>query len=227
VVNVIGHRGSPLEARENTIDAFVAARVAGADMVELDARRTADDALVVHHDAALADGRLIIEAQRGDLPEWLPSLEDALAACDGMAINIEIKNSPRDPDYDPTDAVADAVAAMVGRLGLHDRVIVSCFNIRTIAAVKIADPSIPTGWLTLPGLDADVAVETTITGGHQALHPHDASVTRQLIDLAHAGGLEVNTWTVDDVDRMRELAAWGVDGIVTNVPAAAVNALRA
>jgi len=143
-----------------------------------------------------------------------------------MGVNIEIKNSPRDLDFDPTDAVATDVAALVVRLAWHDRVIVSCFNPRTIAVVKAADAAIPTGWLTLPGIEAAGAVEAVVAGGHQALHPHDASVDRQLIDLAHAAGLLVNTWTVDDVERMRELASWGIDGIVTNVPADAVAGLR-
>jgi len=63
--------------------------------------------------------------------------------------------------------------------------------------------------------------------GHQAIHPHHAMVTSDLVDAAHGAGLLLNTWTVDDVDRMLELAAWGVDGIVTNVPDLAVAALRA
>lgn len=204
----------------------MAARAAGADMVELDVRRTNDGALAVHHDAALDDGRLIVGLRVDDLPAWLPLLDTALDACAGMDVNIEIKNSPRDPDFDATDAVAAAVAALIARRDAHDRVIVSCFNLRTIEAVKVADRAIPTGWLTLPGFDAASAIATTVAGGHQALHPHDSSVTADVIRAAHAAGLAVNTWTVDDLERVRELAGWGIDGIVTNVPAAAVAALR-
>jgi glycerophosphoryl diester phosphodiesterase len=195
-------------------------------MVELDVRRTADDALVVHHDAAIDDGRLIVESRAADLPEWLPSLETALAACDGMSVNIEIKNSPRDPDYDADDRVAVAVAALVGRLDVRDRIIVSSFNLATIAAVRVADAGIATGWLTMPGIDAMPAIATATDGGHAALHPYENTVTKELIDAAHAVGLQINTWTVDDVDRMRELASWGVDGIVTNVPDVAFEVLR-
>jgi glycerophosphoryl diester phosphodiesterase len=226
ITKVIGHRGAPRQARENTVDAFVAARAAGADMVELDVRRTADDALVVHHDAVLRDGRVIVETSLGDLPDWLPSLDAALDGCAGMGVNVEIKNSPRDPDFDADDRVAGAVAALVARRAFYDRVIVSCFNARTIAAVKAADGAIPTGWLTLPGIDPAHAIETVVAGAHQAWHPHDASVTADAISAAHAVGVQVNTWTVDDVGRMQELAGWGIDGIVTNVPDHAVAALR-
>jgi glycerophosphoryl diester phosphodiesterase len=52
-------------------------------------------------------------------------------------------------------------------------------------------------------------------------------VTVELVASAHAAGLKVNTWTIDDPIRMRELAAMGVDGIVTNYPDIGVSALRA
>jgi glycerophosphoryl diester phosphodiesterase len=225
---VIGHRGAPRAARENTIEAFEAAARAGADMVELDVRRTADGALVVHHDAVLGDGRVIVATERAALPEWLPDLADALVACTdaGMTINIEIKNSPRDPDFDPDDTVAAAVVALVQQLDVRDRVLVSSFNRATIDLVRSNDPRIPTGWLLLPGSDAEAVLADVAAAGHAALHPHDTSVTAAAIAAAHDAGLVVNTWTVDDPDRMRVLAEWGIDGIVTNVPDVAVAALR-
>jgi glycerophosphoryl diester phosphodiesterase len=50
----IAHRGDPIAERENTLPAFEAAVLAGADMVELDLRRTADGEIVVLHDATLS-----------------------------------------------------------------------------------------------------------------------------------------------------------------------------
>ncbi len=196
-------------------------------MVELDVRRAADGTLVVHHDAVLDDGRLIIELPGPDLPDWLPDLETALVACEGMAVNIEIKNSPRDADFDPDDVVAGGVVDLVARLHMRDRVIVSSFNLRTVDAVRATDTGVRTGWLTFPGTDLVALIAAIAAGGHTAVHPYDTSVTAASIDAAHDAGLEVNAWTVDDVDRMKELAGWGVDGIVTNDPAAAVAALRA
>ena len=52
--------------------------------------------------------------------------------------------------------------------------------------------------------------------GHQAFHPYQAVVDITLVERAHAAGIAVNVWTVDDPDRMRDLARMGVDGIVTN-----------
>jgi glycerophosphoryl diester phosphodiesterase len=78
---IFAHRGASAVERENTVAAFAAAVAMGADGVELDVRRTADGALAVHHDAHLADGRLLVEVAAGDLPSEVPSLVEALAAC--------------------------------------------------------------------------------------------------------------------------------------------------
>jgi glycerophosphoryl diester phosphodiesterase len=66
-----------------------------------------------------------------------------------------------------------------------------------------------------------------VARGHAALHPHHAAVTPELIDAAHRAGISINTWTVDEPDRIRELAAAGVDGIITNRAAMARDVLRA
>ena len=226
MTDVYAHRGASAARPENTLAAFIAAVELGADGVELDVRRTADGGLAVHHDAHLADGRLLCEVAAADLPGHVPSLVEALAACGDLVVNVEIKNWPRDPDHDPTLAVADAVAGLVTHLGT--RVIVSSFNLADIDRVRSLDPSIPTGTLATFGPDADVAgrfVDRARRRGHTAVHPHHGAVTPHLVDLAHAAGLRVNTWTVDDPDRIRALAALGVDAIVTNVPDIALTAL--
>ena len=223
---VLAHRGASAAAPENTLAAFEKAVALGADGVELDVRRTADDDLAVHHDARLADGRLICDLRRSELPDHVPSLNEALAACGDLVVNVEIKNWPRDPDHDPSLRLADAVAAIVAPMGA--RVIVSSFNLADVDRVRAIDPTIPTGTLATFGPDADLAgrfVDRARRRGHTAVHPHHGAVTPHLVDLAHAAGLRVNTWTVDDPDRIRQLASLGVDGIVTNVPDVALAAL--
>ena len=206
--------------------AFEEAARLGADMVELDVRRTADGALVVHHDAALAGVGPIVELPRAELPGSVPTLAEALDACAGMQVNIEIKNSPMDPDYDEGDAVAGAVAGLVVARRQQDDVLVSSFNLASVDAVRAASSRVPTAFLTLPALDQEWAIATAAERGHAAWHPHHVSVTADLVATAHAAGLNVNTWTVDDPDTMRALAAMGVDGIVTNYPDIAIETLR-
>lgn len=221
MVRVIAHRGASAAAPENTVEAFHLARELGADWVELDARRCADGAIVVHHDDVLADGRVIVEMNLSELPPGVCTLAAALDACEPMAVNIEIKNWPTDRDFDETDLVAAEVVAEVRRRHAHGSVLVSCFHRPTLDRVRELDPAIPTAFLLMhPGagttweqLAADVAA-----GGHGALHPWDGAVDETVVAAAAAHGLEVNVWTVDDPDRMAALIALGVHGLCTNVP---------
>ena len=70
-----------------------------------------DGVLVVHHDAFLSDGRPIVESSLRVLPSHVPTLGSALDACRGATVNIEIKNSDTEPDFDPADQVAIEVLA--------------------------------------------------------------------------------------------------------------------
>ncbi|MCO8127704.1 glycerophosphodiester phosphodiesterase [Acidimicrobiia bacterium EGI L10123] len=222
---VYGHRGASADAPENTVEAFALARAQGAHGVELDVRRCRDGDMALHHDAELADGRRIVELTRADLPDTSCTLAEALDVCEGMVVNIEIKNVSIDPDHDPECRLADTVVALLHERGGRDRVIVSSFGLPTIDRVRAIDPDVPTGFLTFIEPMGPQAIELAARHGHQAIHPHVATVDEAFVELAHQHGLAVNVWTVDDPDQIRQLAAWGVDGIVTNVPAAALAAL--
>jgi glycerophosphoryl diester phosphodiesterase len=215
---VIAHRGASAAAPENTVEAFHKARELGADWVELDVRRTADDVLAVHHDAHLRDGRALVDLTAEELPEEVPLLISALDACAGMGVNLEIKNLRDDPDYDAEHFVSGSVAALVLSREVDDPVLVSSFNIESIQRIRAVDPTIETAWLTFDMASVDQSIERTVAGGHVAIHPHVSTVDQSFVDKAHAAGLRVNTYTTDDPDRMRQLVGYGVDGIVTNVP---------
>lgn len=219
MVKVIAHRGASAAAPENTVEAFRLALDLGADWVELDVRRSADGDTVIHHDAHLSDGRAIVDTLRSDLPASIPDLPAALDACKGMGVNIEIKNWPEDVDFDPTERVAEAVVAEVGRRGTPSDFLVSCFHLPTIDRVRELDPRIPTAFLHGPVYRTwdDLAAE--VAGrGHLALHPWSHVVDRWYMAAARRHGLEVNVWTVDRPEVMGMLIGLGVDGICTNVP---------
>ncbi len=113
----------------NSLSSFDVVRAAGAEGVELDVRRTADDALVLVHDHALEDGRLVDRTSAPELPGDVVHLETALDACSGMLVNIEIKNFPSEPSYDPSQRIADLVAQLLATRGGKDRVLASCFGV--------------------------------------------------------------------------------------------------
>jgi len=216
VTDVIAHRGASSVAHENTLEAFERAKELGADWVELDARRSADGVIVVHHDAHLADGRVIADLDASDLPDNVPSLAEALEVCDGMGVNIEIKNLPDDPDFDAEHLVSDAVAGLARAYLAPDQVLVSSFNIDAVDRIKAIDSELPTAYLSVDMGDPLRGLERTVAHRHQAFHPYHSLVDVRLVQRAHDLGIAINTWTIDEPERMAELVAMGVDGIVTN-----------
>ena len=218
MTQVIAHRGASTAAQENTLEAFRLAQTMGAEWVELDARRAADGVVVVHHDAHLADGRILAEVSSEDLPDYIPNLAEALEACEDTSVNIEIKNLPNDPDYDEDHLVADAVAGLVQAYLGPQRALITSFNIDAVDRIRAVDPSIPCGWLLFEMTDPASAIGRAVAHEMKTIHPWDVLVDINFVNRAHAAGLLVNVWTVDDPDRMVQLIEMGVDGICTNVP---------
>ena len=226
---VLAHRGASRAAPENTIAAFIRARELGADGVELDARRTADGVLVVHHDAGIDRFGIIaahpFAALRASHPD-VPTLIEALAACSGMLVNVEVKCLPWEPDAeDDSRPVMRAVTDLV-RAHAPDA-IVSSFDLAAVDACRALAPELATAWLT-GGQDLATASAIAAEHGHAWLHPDRKSALATLrdgIQAARDRGIRVDVWTVDDPDEIRTLAAAGVDAIVTNVPDVALAAL--
>jgi len=222
-VQVMAHRGASRAERENTLAAFRRAGEMGADAVELDVRRSSDGVLVVHHNPHYGDGRLVAGTAWADKPDDVPTLAEALDACEGMWVNVEIKNDPEEPDFDPTDGIADETIAHLLARGDDDRWLISCFRLETVDRCRALAPHIKTAWLCV---EAPEGIGNTLNKkGHLALHPWVAMLTRATIDECHAAGVQVNTWTCDDPARMAELIKWGIDGICTNVPDVALEVL--
>jgi glycerophosphoryl diester phosphodiesterase len=201
----------------------------GAQAVELDVRRTKDGVLVVHHNPALDDGRNICEMVAADLPEEIPTLDQALDACRPMWVNVEIKNDSSEPDFDPDDTIADAtISCLMQRDEGDDRWLISSFRRSTVDRCHQLHPAIATAWLTVavPDDDIETVARDLSNSGHQALHPWVGALNRHAVEICHRHGLQVNTWTCDDPERMKELIEWGVDGICTNVPDVALEVLQ-
>ena len=206
------------------MEAFRSAVELGSDGIELDARRTREGVVVVHHDPFLADGRPIVETALRDLPSHVPTLGAALDACSGAAVNIEIKNSDVEPDFDPDDYVAIEVLAELAERGPDAGPwIISSFRLATVDRCRALAPEVPTGWLVMQ-LD-EAVVTTSAEHGHAAVHPWELSVRAAMVERCHDAGLAVNVWTCDDPARAIELDGWDVDGIVTDVPDIILEAL--
>jgi glycerophosphoryl diester phosphodiesterase len=228
VTLVIAHRGSGPHGPEpeSSVAAFLAAARLGADGVELDVRRGRDGLLLVHHDAALADGRLLAELGPAELPSEVPSLGEALDACAGLVVNVEIKNWPSDPDYDPSQQLATATGAVLaGRRGDSEEVVVSSFSRRALRAFSAVAPRIETAWLVGPDLDPGAACASAHAAGVGGLHPFASAVDAAYVEAARAVRLRLRAWTVDEPERITALAGLGVDAVITNEVTAALRAV--
>jgi glycerophosphoryl diester phosphodiesterase len=229
---VLGHRGASAHATDNSIEAFELAVAHGADGVELDVRFTADEVVVLHHDADIGEMGPLIHYSFAELrashPE-IPTLDESLAVLADLIVNVEIKNSPRDPDYDPEHRMADFVAHWAAEHDIRQRVIVTSFNAATVAAVRRADATITTGQLTPPGFDIVEGTSAIAVAGHQWIAPWVGDVTRDADDAvaaAHQAGLRLAVWTVDEPSDIAVLAAANVDAIISNDPQASLRQLE-
>jgi glycerophosphoryl diester phosphodiesterase len=220
-LTLLAHRGGTGPWRENTLDAFAGALRLGADGVELDVRRTADGRLVVHHDVEIAGLGAIHDLRAGQLPDWVPGLDEALDTCAGAAVNVEIKNAPVEPGFDPHETVAAEVTAALaasggGRGRSPEHLIVSSFWPATLAAVRASGSEVATGLLVHPSLDAALAAEQAVALGCVALHPFHSRATAALVGLVHGLGMSVVVWTVNEPPEVVAVAAAGVDVVISD-----------
>lgn len=236
---VIAHRGASADHLENTREAFIGAARQGADWVELDVRHTTDGLLIVNHDPWYRDKRLVWSTPVRERPEEVLDLVAALDACCEeqnargavMGVNVEIKNTPGDLGSEEVPRsleVADAVLDLLNarRLsGIVEEILISSFDSETVDRVRaLGGP--PTAQLVLDPNSWPDLIASVTARGHGFIHPWDPFVDEAFIDEAHAAGLRVNTWTVDDRDRIEALVSMDVDGVVTNVPATARAVMR-
>jgi glycerophosphoryl diester phosphodiesterase len=209
------------------VAAFERARRLGADGVELDVRMTGDGALAVHHDPTVEGLGAICGLRADELPAHVPLLPEVLDACSGLTVNIELKDLPGEPGYDPRDRLASAVAQLVVATDRASSVVVSSFWPESLSVLRRLAPAVPTGLLVASWFDPGTCVTAALERSCRALHPSVSLVTPRLVDEAHGAGLSVAAWTVNDPGGLEALAGWGVDTVITDDVALARSVLGA
>lgn len=235
---IIGHRGARAEAPENTLGGFRHLRDLGVRAVELDIQVSSDGELVVIHDPSLertTSGNGLVSAQtaatlatldvgRHAWPQWpqregVPTLAQVLALLpDFIHLELEVKARSEADEA----AVIARLPALWQQFSLSGRARTTSFNPRYLFGIRQAAPDIARGFLFEEDFMGD-ALQVSQTLGASSLGPHQARVTEALVRDAHAQGLIVSTWTVNDETRARQLAGWGVDGLITDIPSQALH----
>ena len=224
----IAHRGASGHAPENTLAAFRKAVEMGVDGIEMDIHLSADDEVVVLHDATLnrttdATGKVahlslaeIRKADAGD-GERIPTLAEALAAIprDILAF-VEIK---------AIEATPHAVR-IVQEMDRLDQVVVISFDPNTLRMLREVDSRIPMALLLGGGANDDVTASTLgidLLRRAQATGTSTVSVDWRLVapevvsDVRRRGG-SVWTWTVNQTNDIRRIGSMGVQAIISDYP---------
>jgi glycerophosphoryl diester phosphodiesterase len=182
----------------------------------------------------------------------IPTLAALLALGRGNAVrfNVETKLTPDGADAPDPGTFARTVVAAVRAAGLADRVTLQSFDWRSLVAVKALAPEIATSCLTIEtprmdtvrpatdgaspwhaGLKLDAHGGSVIAlakaAGCSIWSPYFRNVDAARLAEAHALGLKVLPWTVNDAAEMTRLVRLGVDGLITDVPDRARATLQA
>ncbi len=230
---VIGHRGlgkGVVDGHgQNTLGSFTAAVRAGLDWVEVDVRRTADDVLVVAHDATYPVGTPLAEvtAREADSRGTL-RLETLLTALPtDVGIDFDLKSAMDDclrpPERTTAGLLAPVAAEQVGRRPL----VVSSFDPAALGVVHDVAPEVPLGLLTWYGFPLEMAVAACVHLDVQVLALHVGSLRRpapepldlgeveRVLALLRRCGRQLLVWC-PDVELSRTLLDAGADAVVVD-----------
>lgn len=224
MVAVHGHRGARAVFPGNTLAGFVYAIGAGCDAIELDVLATRDEVLVVCHDPVLKR-RVVREQTLEELR--LPTLREVLelAPRGAFQFDIEVKSFPRHPRYTPPpERLAELVFEEIERHHLGSRVVVLSFDFRVLRAMHQLAPAIRLGALYQFGARSFVSIARD--AGAQIVGPYHRLVTAGKVAAAHRAGIQVVPWTANRPSDWKRLVRAGVDGIITDNPAALIESLR-
>lgn len=242
---VIGHRGYPQFAPENTLPSFKLAMRAGADLVELDYYHSSDAQPIVIHDTTLdrttdatnrwgakkipVESKTAAEIQSLDAGSWFnaqfagtkaPLLSEALEVIqNGSVTLIERKKG---------DA-ATCVKFLKAR-ALINQVVVQAFDWQYLKNFHDLEPSQVLGALGPPGLLADgskpgdrpkpLSAEwlDLVKASGAKIAVWNREVSREAVQLAHSRGLKVWVYTINEPELATTLLDLGVDGLITDNP---------
>lgn len=179
-------------------------------------------------------------AQQAADGERIPTLAQVFQrarelGADDVRYSIEIKLNPNRPEDTPRfEAIVDALLAMLREAGVESRVAVQGFDWRPLRRLQELAPQIPTAYLSVQQRMDNIADGRWTAGfrlddhgtlpkmvkaaGGSVWSPHFGDLSVSLVDEAHALGLKVVPWTVNEPADIDRLIGWGVDGLISDRP---------
>lgn len=210
---IVGHRGAPARAPENTIAGIDAAVRAGADAVELDVRRGRDGSLVLAHDRRRAR-----RPSATPLEEALSFLADHERERTGLVLDVK------------EQGIAASLVAAVDAVGLTRRTIACARTVAALRELGDVQPSLRRAWSIkrarhaavahlAPAGDVPAAAATALREGlAELVSVHRSLVTARLVEMVRAAGGEIYVWDVGSAEQALSLSALGVDALIGDDP---------
>lgn len=224
--DISAHRGSSLEAPENTIAAVEKAIEEGADYAEIDVRMTQDGTVVLMHDASLkrttGAEEMVWDISIEDLKqldagaffsaeyagEQVPTLEEVIDFASGrIRLNIEIKMSSMTPD------LPQKVAEIIAFKDFSNQCVVTSFNYNALGEVKMVSEDIRTGLIITMPLGSYTELQYVDFYSLNALF-----ISARQVDMIHRLGYEVHVWGAKDRQSVQKMVGFGVDNIIATDP---------
>ena len=218
---ITGHRGAAGISPENSLEGINIALSLKADRIEVDVHQTRDRVVVLMHDKTIdrttaGSGEVktysFEELSAFGLKEnqQIPSLEQAIQKVNGRSVLlIEIKEGG---DYYP--GIEASVVELIRKYEASDWCIIQSFKDEILQKVHELDASIPLHKLMVTAWFYDLEERPYI----KEFSVHHSFISSRLIRKVHALGKKINAWTVNDREKMEDLARKGVDGIITDFP---------
>src|SRR5258708_6389000 len=248
---VFGHRGSAGTDPENTLESFRAAVASGVQYLEFDIHMTRDGEIVVAHDEHLKRmcglDRAIPEMTYAELAKAdagrmftldgatfpfrekgmrVPRLSEVLAEFPKLGMIVEVKQV--------APSVVPPMLEVIDCAGMRRNVLVASEHQEPLDEARKLAPEIPTNFsylesgMFIQAMGTRDASYRPPADAVQIPHRHESweLVTRQSVDFAHRMGIEVHVWTLNEEAEMSELMDMGVDGLISDFPARALEVVR-
>lgn len=225
-IGVTAHRGSSMDAPENTLEAVEIAIEQMADYAEIDVQLSADGVVILMHDSSLkrvarvnrrVSSMTWDELQQVDVGSWfskefeetrIPSLEQVMEASKGrINLNIELKN------IGPDTKLASQVVQLIEDFEMEEQCVITSTRLGYLKFVKELNPHIRTGYIV------SAAYGDYYSGDEIDFISLRASfVTPRLVEAVHELGKGVHAWTVNSKSELERMRMLGVDNVITDYP---------
>jgi glycerophosphoryl diester phosphodiesterase len=226
-IKIIAHRGDTSQFPENTIEAFEAARLGGADSIELDVHMTSDGELVVHHDYYLGNP----DNGTGKIPDvtysyiqslvikpnhHIPTLDEVFAKFGNLLhYEIEIKAY--------AIAALDKIVETVQRHNVAGFIEFTSPHPFMLVKLKELDSPLVAGYLAPPQPDwmddslyQSINIAHAKIGGLDVLHCQSSTITKEFVRATHAADLRIHAADCDDEKELQRVIDLGIDQLSTN-----------